>query len=103
MAAFMLRSRNLPFGSISKRQDELKKDESEVDVLQDCVKDCGSLVSKRPSSPTIWLARRPNKIHDNGSRKPKSRYSGSLVRALWSWREGYQPRENHAKNTENML
>ena len=65
---------NLPFRSISERQNELQDQEENISVFQEVVDNRCRIVTKGPSFILIGTARSSNKIHDNRSGEPERSY-----------------------------
>jgi len=72
-------SNHIPFGSVTQRKNELKEDEGQIDVFQNCIDNRSNLVAKRECSAFIRIPRTANKIHDDTSGKPECRCCGKSV------------------------
>lgn len=96
-------SNHIPFGSVTQRKNELKEDEGQIDVFQNCIDNRSYRVAKGKCSVFIRRARCADKIHDDASGKPECRCCVKSVCQKALFQIVALPKENHVRRTENML
>ncbi len=96
-------SNHIPFGSITQRKYELKEDEGQIDVFQDCVDNRSYRVAKRECSTLIRVPGIADEIHDDASGKPECRCCVKSVCQMALFQTATLPKENQVRRTENML
>ncbi len=70
-------SNHIPFGSVTQRKYELKEDEGQINVFQNCIDNRSCHIAKGECSFLIRWPLSTDKIHDDTSGEPERRCCGN--------------------------